>query len=973
MDGMGKPGQGVDVTASLPVMGGSLIKGQLPSGTGVTHADVIKNMRKQFRPASLNHKDLDKYKITSLNSDVQLSERFARIEQEESDDELFFSIKDNHEITDDPSLLLSESDAIDVMQSLVPSAIRKFLNQNPEESLLLTAVQNSLDISQKNDDEEDDDSLFKSASSEMFEGWDDPDEQLRKQLEQAVAMSLMPGTTNNIQPTKSHRLDQVWQQLTSVLEKKEGAEEIKESLLLLTSQYSAVSNPEKVADMLQTQINQASSPAEGVASCQQLMSKFQLASELTEDDLSPLESLPDHDALQVLIIMRQKAVSDGADIDELEKVIQERLMQAHGEKIEAFTGFNTDEKNPDYEHYRQLQETLGTVSQAEPGWHEKSSYVDKQRDIPIKADFQDDDVNLSDEPVMQRSVEGAITKRVLEHVITAPDDTLSELVKLDSWLADDPSQENIVTNLVSRQLSDGLRQKGIALRLFNEKGDDTDLTPTPSLVSKELQSPADPKAKRRVRFEDQPDVVPRDNFTKPDGKREEVNDIVELSRNTASIEIRAYLNRLTDYMQWLEVESLAAAQHAEQNEGNFTMRGKALFDELRNYRSFAEQYRNQAANIRNTQTEYHQNLGRGNDPKSTAMQALQQRIEQAKAKSRQGRMAVLASLDRTFNEEDKTEQSQARWQKVKDLPFIKAGLVDKDKFLAFHEDQLAQMVMQTIDVSYSKVSPGQETYKLVPANEPDLEGRAHRVDTGGDKDVPPFLVPGRRKRSAPTTSDIMRAVNAASKPYNQAMEIDLENPVGFCADIADVKDPKIMLALKVRMENERCSQPMKENWEKRMKDVMREYQAHRILFCLDCEIKADLNKKHKVTPQGLPLNPEAYDRDAPGVTVAHGQKMIQEIIDGHMNYPGITDQANSGMQQVWGDMIKPAGMPENVNDVLADYMPTSDELLTQLEGEGVVSRVPRQTAAPKLPVSGANKPASEENQGVFHWLINFFS
>ena len=59
-------------------------------------------------------------------------------------------------------------------------------------------------------------------------------------------------------------------------------------------------------------------------------------------------------------------------------------------------------------------------------------------------------------------------------------------------------------------------------------------------------------------------------------------------------------------------------------------------------------------------------------------------------------------------------------------------------------------------------------------------------------------------------------------------------------------------------------------------------------------------------------------------------------------------------------------MPGDVNQVLAEYMPTPDELLHRLEGEGVISRQP---VTPKQPVSGASNAAS---QGIVEWFVSWW-
>ena len=143
----------------------------------------------------------------------------------------------------------------------------------------------------------------------------------------------------------------------------------------------------------------------------------------------------------------------------------------------------------------------------------------------------------------------------------------------------------------------------------------------------------------------------------------------------------------------------------------------------------------------------------------------------------------------------------------------------------------------------------------------------------------------------------MTAVGRASRPYHQAMEVSLDDPVVFYAELADVEDPRVMLALRVHMEREQCSQPMKDNWEKRMKDVMCEYQSRQILLCLDSKVTGELRNKFKFNHKGAPLNPEAYDKHAATLTVVYGEQMIKEIISGQMNYPGITNAANAGMKK----------------------------------------------------------------------------
>ena len=947
MEGMRGAGNEAGVTQSM-LSGQKRTNGEL-SGSVVTHADVTQSLRFQLKPALPGHEELSKFKAThSLGPDLRLSEKFAAIEEGELNDEdsIYFSLTDLPDpvgSASDDALPGSSQEGdevendIDVMESLTPAAMQKLSSQGFTRATFSGSLITSMDdahsgpvgaAQQEAESDDEDDSLFQSASNVMFEDRSEQDALLKKQLEQSVAMSLMP-KSDEIKPANSQQLDQAWHQLTSVLAGNGHSKQINDALLQLTSLYPVVADPAKVADMLKTQVEQASSTRKGVASCQQLMGKFQLADELMKGDLTSLEQLPDHDALQILLIMRQQAIRESAGADELEKLIQARLMRVHGDQVAKLTGLNTDDKSPDYEHFKQLKETLGAVHQPRLKRHEKSSYVDKQRGISIDPNFKHVEVELSDKPVVPRTIESAVARKLLEHVTTNPTNSLSELIKLDAWLADDSDQENAVIHLVARQITGELKQKGMALGLY----DDTDGTPASGSVNTQSKKGVGPGTKKRVRFSDTPDVVPRANSEKPRDERAVVDDIVELSRDPASFEIRVYLDCLNKYMQRLELQARKAIYQARENNGQFTTQGRAVLDELNEYRNDVEEYQEHAINIKELQWQYKQQLAEGG-AKSAQMQALKQEIETKLVDSRNWRSRVLVQLDKALGKENRALQTEARKQRVSHLPFIKAGLVDKEKFLEFHEDQLAQMVMKTIDVAYSKAT-GEQLYKLEPSNQPDRDKRSYEVNTFGDKKVPHYLVSSRRKRGIPATSDIMSAVGKASRPYHQAMEINLKDPISFCAKIADVSDPGVMLALRVRMEKEQCQQPMRTNWEKRMKDVMCEYQARQILLCLDHQITADLREKFGLDRKGVPVNPRAHDDYAAKLTAVYGEQMIEDITGGEMDYPGITRAANAGMARVWNALEKPAGMPADVNKMLVNYMPTPDELLHQLEGEGL--------------------------------------
>lgn len=749
------------------------------------------------------------------------------------------------------------------LQSMIASS-------GPEDSLRFTstgingAVAGSDSLPPESDS--DDDQLFHSASSTPFE---DREDEIQSLLEQCAVASMMPAKSAVPEASLSTQTSKAWSDFQQALQQGDSPDVSAEQHLLNTLKlYPAVTNPEKIAAFLLRQTADTS-PDRAVQLCKGFLDKFQMAEEMMPETLSSREPgiISDQAAIQILMIMHHKALSEGESTENIEEALQQRLRYICGGQVAYELGLELDEKNPDFDHFSWLSETLGSVD-----------------------------------------LKHRISQKVLGLAAKKPGGELSELIKLDSWLASDQTQENIVIRVLSEAFEKSMKEKGKSVGLYEEPPI-IDAESTRSVTSDLGGTPTNKKKQRRVRFSSEPGVIPRD--ANKEGAQAAINDLVPLEgREKASHLTREYVVPLSEYLRKIEGRVLQAIDATKQQKTPLPRIDKKTHQFLVHRRGLAKQYLN--------------------SPK------------------KQHRDQLLGSFDKVLDHIQKQPVGNSvdkRTQWVLNHPSVKAGLVSGADLLDGYEDHLALMIAKTVGISRSKQSPQKPLFKLVePKDRPNPT-----ETTKGGHPIPVQMQPtGEVKRRAPSTADIMRAIDPVTRVFDQAMELDISTPVEFCKSLIEVQDPRIMLTLFVRLHKEGKDASYIPNWEKRMKEVMCQVQAEQVAGFIDSQVKKDTAVAYG---QNTKEYTEAADDYMIERTTAHINKVVKEVQQGGMRKPGITDFKNDRYQSTWDIIIKPQDFPKNVNHVLNCYMPSPEELLDRLASMGVVSKV-------------------SDGEGVFTWIAN---
>ena len=903
----------------------------------VTHTDVTSSLLvgqilPRLHPQALD----DRGSIYKVDPETSLSDQLRSVEDSILDGEgvEYVSFKNS----DSEGLSETSTGESLVEQSLTAASLKRMMEADPEPlvpgSLNLQGESESgVNVVEPDDEEDDDDDLFLSASNVPF---DQRREEAQKMLEQSVLTSMIPSQPQTVEMPLSTRITTAWQSFSKALNDPSASSE--EALYQVLELYPAITDQPKVTNFLLRQTAQLS-PEETLGVCQGFLKKFQVAGEQSLDDLTALDRLPDHDAIQILMIMRQKALHEGSDVEVIERTMRERLLKAHGEEVKEELGLNFDEGNADYHHYSKLSDTLGVVrynSRAQAGAPIISP--DKEWVIELEPGFKYERIVLSGESVKDHTIKSVIGHKTLAVAGRNPRGPLSELIKLDSWLATDQAQENTITKMMSEEFSQPLKEKGIALNFWVEPEhndeSDSDETPAASLNAQALKQPRQDgqvktekvRSKKRVRFNDQPDVVPREMAIKGKEAQAKIEDLVPLDgREKASHLTREYVEQLTHLLQSMDKQVQAAITKA-QKEGR--------------------------RNLPEKDNRAHHSL--------LYCRELAAQCSRHPAETRTQRYQLLEIFDNAFDADAGKpvgSRAQKRRQWVRNHPSVKSGLVSGHDLLSLYESHLSQMIVRTIDVAYSKAIPGRELYKL---NE--VSGRLQR---------------GRHKRGTPAASDIMASIDPVTHPFDQAMELDISSSANFCQSLIGVQDPKVMLALRARLDVEKKGKLYVSNWKKRMKEVMCQFQAQQIVQSIDSQVRRDTSTKYTLVKNfpakplrpDIPKDPHDY---ATGRTKAYINHMVKEVLQGKMTYPGITNANYGRLQKTWDAVSKPAGAPVSVGSLLRPYMPSPEELLEELAGQGVVNKVKVPAPAQKAQ-KGATSEAAQTEEDVVTWIANTIS
>ena len=333
---------------------------------------------------------------------------------------------------------------------------------------------------------------------------------------------------------------------------------------------------------------------------------------------------------------------------------------------------------------------------------------------------------------------------------------------------------------------------------------------------------------------------------------------------------------------------------------------------------------------------------------------IQQQIQELGKQAVAYSKGVLGAMDdliqQQYGEEGQQLTGEARAKWLSELSFVKAGLVEGRKFRDTYENQLAMMVVKNLLPRRSQ-RYGTEIHEYT-----DIRGT--KKDTGkytrplrrSQQEYPPvpsYLEKGKKRSGRPKTSDLMSTLSGATRPYHQAMEIDINDPAHFCADMLTVNDPRVMIALRVRMDNENASPLLIESWQDRMREIMLDQCAQRTVMAMNQEVLR--NVKSKV---GSDRHPLGEPKDAARKLTEEEQSIVQATQDTvnkttqryltHF-YSGRADQwvvdtgFDTRMSDIWlNGLKKPDGWSDDVKGMTRKYMPTGKALADHLVANNMV-------------------------------------
>ena len=304
MDGLSGNGSGSrtdsDVLKSLPPGRSSDIgrHGQRSvRQQDVTHSLMLDSLRKRSTPV----RSLDEFrKLHQIDPNRSISDKLEALGTEEpsfDDEGLFMSIQNDqfdefgrrteessdtplHDIDVNESLIPSSLDhlrpqgEVDIEASLIFSTPGGFLSEEPEDDDDITQAQSLTDAQELKSDD-DDDMFYSAQSSSPY--WS------QQELEKSVAASLMASTQTGL-PSPQSPLAPIWSRFNHSVSQHldtQAGENIAEALNAVLDHYPAVTNRQKVIDVIMRNVESLENSDEITSTSQQLLAQFKIAGELS--------------------------------------------------------------------------------------------------------------------------------------------------------------------------------------------------------------------------------------------------------------------------------------------------------------------------------------------------------------------------------------------------------------------------------------------------------------------------------------------------------------------------------------------------------------------------------------------------------------------------------------------------------------------------------------------------------------------
>ena len=896
------------VAVSRNLMQASLKKKAIPARSLdqfrlIHQIDPNRSISEELEAQSSGELSLDDERPFMSIQNGQFDEFGRRIERDESSDQVSGGVA-------------PDFSGVDVMAALSPATLS---NLRPSG---LMDVEASLDFSMLNSLPQTSQEVDKTPTQSLIDDQTEiPDDEgdevfyslhsVQQALEETVAASLMP--SSQAPSPSGGSLVQALESFSAAVVENQNTQDrdISTALNKVLDHYPAVTNREKVISMLMREVEALEDAEQITTTCQQLLQHFKTAGEVSLDHPEEVfeKGLPDVEALQTLMILRQRAIDNKLGTEEhlaeIETLMTQELTKRLGPPVAKRAGLGIDPENPDYSRYARLQEASGlfSVPEKEAGPGIRREVISAGKEIPIKPNFRlgkvPEAVSGTEARIHGADVMGVMAvKYATEH----PDGDIAQLMKMDAWLSDDGDEKNLISHLMGKGLEKTFLEKAEALGFVSELQD--------------RPSAAKPKGSKRVMFSDHEGVIPRDQVKLMEAGKEyvHVNDLVKPSRDMMSHISVVYVDRL---VQLIKMDN--------EYTGRFVGNLQALAEES-----------------------------------LTALPARKQEI----------RKKLMSTLDNIYDVTDQVSSGSTakyRTNMIRSLPYVKAGLLDADATMNMYQTHLENAVVSCLMPLIGKAQKrpvykykeeDRVTAEVVQKVQNRTRSPVLTRDRNGDSSVKPFLVPNRVRRGAPSTPDMLAELSSATRPYHQAMEASLSSQAAFCHSLSQINDPKTMLALRSRMNKEGKNVGLYlDNWGARMGEVMCSFQATQILESIDSHVKGKAVAQYSRDGRASSTAPDDFVENMMAVCV---EDTVRDIQAGRFQKPGVIDAQNFGLERVWRQLAFIGSMDNG----LKQYMPTPDRLLSELEGHGVISK------AEPDPTGSVSQPGSSEGLG---WIVNTVS
>ena len=601
-----------------------------------------------------------------------------------------------------------------------------------------------------------------------------------------VTTSLIPHLQPSADDHQNTLRERAWQQLRREVETHFSESEFLNSDAFNTalhhwvSQFSCALNPEKITTALR---GNAAGIQQADAFLNQLtgfMAKYQVAETLTATNPEKVfEHLDDRcQALQALLVYRHKLVSETTE-------------ENYARTVETL----------DLLIQKTLIQQFGDVLRTKTG-------LDINRNEPDYEHFS----RLADIAGHATPADG-LDSYILSEAQNHPSGDLATLISLDAWLTDD----NDTPNMVIWSLGAAL------LPEFNTLDEKFQLSPfrwTPDERDKsdaqESPVPSQKDNHRHVRFKDRSHVIPSQQTESAESPTP-IEDITDLQRADLPSHFAVqYFDKLHEIRHRLE-------QSPQSQTDNHA---RSLLNE-------GQMYAQKAVNVKAKMEAFLKE----NQSEERASEQVQEKLRNYRKAIISHSNSALGYMDSLMDKEHATQLTkEARKKWTSNLSFIKVGLINEKTFLQNHEEYLARTVVKSMQPRRS-MAHDKTVHQYRESSSSTLKNKSDKPSVK-EPIVSATLTPNSPLRGLPKTSDHISALSALTRHYHQAMEVPFKPPAEFLFALLMMTDPRVMLPLRVRMENEQVPDFMITSWNQRMKEIMLEHCAQRVV--------SEMNKKMHV-------------------------------------------------------------------------------------------------------------------------------